>query len=619
MKALSKTAALLLLLAALVLVNILGSLIPWRLDLTEDNLYTLSEGSENLLQDLDEPVELRLYFSRSAEGVPVNIKNFGERVADFLRQYALASGEVTLTVVDPEPDTDEEQAALRAGLESLPMPNGTRFFLGLHVIQADQEVVAPFIDWNREAFLEYDLSRLIYEVQQLEKPTIGIISGLDVLGSAPPQLPGMPPQQGGQPWIFVDQLRELYNVVDASGPEIGEDVDLLFLLHPQGLSPAKQYAIDQFLLSGKPVLAAIDPASTVQLRGLSREQLFSGGGLPSFNSELETLLSGWGIAFEPTDVVADVVNAEPVQAERGGPVLRFPIWVSLKEFASESPATAELENVLLVAPGAYEVRDSIGLEHQRLLVSSDETATLPNSRLLFTTPERIANEIEAEAVVRTFAGIVRGEFATAFPGGPPPSEDEEAPPPEPGLEAGESTLVVVADSDFLFDSFAVEVGRNLFGQTVARPLNDNLAFATNLIDLATGSSDLISVRSKGTSQRPFTVVEAIQRRAQEQYQESLDRLEEELQTTRAQIQELRVQQRDTATLLGSPELQEKLRAFELRESEIREEQREIRKQLRADIEALDLRLAVINLLTIPALIAIGGLLFFARRSRRKDR
>src|SRR6202453_583882 len=290
----SKVVAILLLLLGLVLVNYLASSIPARFDATAEGIYTLSPGTRALLAKITEPTTLDLYFSRNASGQFVEYKNYAERVREMLRQYARAShGMVRLNVIDPEPDTPEEEKATAAGIEPQVMNGGSQFYFGLVATQADQQKVIPNLTPQREQFLEYDVSELIYGVGQSDKKKLGLITSLPLQGS-----PGMPMmgQQGTEGQYVVGEWEATYQIVpvEASAATLPPDLDVLAIVHPENLTPRLQFAIDQFLLSGKPVFLAVDPSSVYFKRQGGQAAMF-GGPQPNVSSDLPELLGGWGI------------------------------------------------------------------------------------------------------------------------------------------------------------------------------------------------------------------------------------------------------------------------------------------------------------------------------------
>ncbi|NBD37655.1 MAG: ABC transporter [Verrucomicrobia bacterium] len=625
----NKWIATLLLLLGIILATVIANRVPGQWDLTAENRYTLSPASEKLLEELREPVRMRFYFSRSSEGLPIQFKNFATRVENLLRQYERRSGGmVRLSIIDPRPDTDEEQEAIRAGLQSQPLPSGESVFFGLAVLQADSSSSIPFFTRERESFLEYDISQAVFEATQLEKPRIGILSSLELEGA--PQNP-MAPGQADPGYAFLDELRRTYEVEILSGDTIPSDIQSLLVIHPQALSEQQLFAIDQFVLQGRPLLVAVDPSSHLQRSQQSRQQMMMGQPTANVASDLGRLFDQWGIDYDANEVVGDRNLAAGVTVQQGAAPVRYPVWLSYNEISSDSPLLAILNSLLIVEAGSLRLRANAAEELQwtPLLRTTEDSGTVPSRMLAFPSPERVGQALESDKQAHTLAGILRGPLTTAFPEGRPAEEDEageNAPGEElevdtesaPFLTASEeeATVLVIADTDFLGNQFSVRM-LNLLGMQGMQPINDNLGFIFNCVDSLAGNPDLIELRGKGSGTRTFTLVEAMEREAQQEYEEQLQSLEERLQEVRGRLRELQQSATSEQELIASPETQEAIEEFRLEEAEVRSQQREIRKKLREDIEALNLRLAMINLFAFPVVIVIGGFLFFYRRSRTR--
>lgn len=624
MKTGSKTLAIVLLFLGLVLLNYLAVHLPLRGDATAERIYTLSEGTRSLLGQIEEPVTLDFYFSQDAAGVPVSYKNYAARVQEMLRQYVRAArGRLTLNVVNPRPDTPEEERAAAAGLQPQVVPgSGEQIYFGLVAAQADQQKTITTFNPQRESFLEYDLSQLVYAVQQFDKKKLGLVSGLPL--KAPPFNPmmmQMPPRPPPSQFVISEWERTFEIVdIDASATTLPKGLDALAVVHPQNLTPKLQYAIDQFLLSGRPVFLAVDPASQ-HFRRQGGQQAMFGGPQPGVSSDLPALFGGWGIAFDPQSVVGDLANATPVQAP-GGTVVSFPVWISLTGDAINARATptAQLSSLMLVEPGSFALRDGTGLELTPLLESSEQSGVVSGFSLQFADPEEVARQITPSGR-KVLAGLIRGRFKSAFPQGAPtdeaPAAGENAAPPAPaaaGLAESKdtSTLILIADTDWLMDDYSVR-RFNFLGVQAAEPINDNLAFGSNALEFLAGSQELISIRGKGNSLRPFTVVRAMEVEAQGKYQQQLAALEARLGEVRQKLSELQGRKTEGNRLVATPEVAQAIEDFQQQEATMRRERREIRRALREDIDALENRLLLVNLLASPLLVGAFGWWFHRRR------
>jgi len=615
-----KIVAALLLLVGLVLANYLASSLPARFDATAEKIYTLSPGTKALLGKITEPTTLDLYFSRDTAGQFIEYKNYAERVREMLRQYARASnGKITLNVINPEPDTPEEEKATAAGIEAQTIPNGSQFYFGLVATQADQQKTIPALTPQREQFLEYDVSELIYGVGVVDKKRLGLISSLPLQGS-----PGMPMmgQPGTEGQFVAQEWGETYSIVpiEPGATELPANLDVLAIVHPENLSPKLQYAIDQFLLAGKPLFIAVDPSSLYFKRQAGQSAMF-GGPQPNVASDLPLLLGPWGIAYDPQKVVGDLANAEEVELPDQSR-LRYPIWISLPQdsFNAKALPTAQLQTALFVESGSVALRPGTDLTFTPLIQTSNRAGDVPAAMLQMSQPEEIAAQVKPTGV-RTIAAIVSGKFKTAFPNGaptdapatPPAPADKKAPATAPQLKESKtsSLLIIVADTDWLFDDYSVRKF-NFMGQAAAEPYNDNLSFAANSLDFLSGSRDLISIRGKGDSVRPFTVVKQMEANATEKYKEKLTVLEGRLTEVQGKLSELQGKKGD-GKLLASPEATRAIEDFQKQASALRGERRQIRRSLREGIDALETRLLLLNLLAVPVFICAFGLWYWRAR------
>jgi ABC-type uncharacterized transport system involved in gliding motility auxiliary subunit len=640
----SKVVAIVLLFVGLVLVNYLASSIPVRVDATADSIYSLSAGTKAVLGKIEEPVVLDLYFSKDASGLPIQYKNYAARVQEMLRQYVRGShGKLTLNVINPRADTPEEEKATAAGLTpQVSQQGGDQFFFGLVVTQADQQKTIPAFTPNREQFLEYDLSKLIYSVQQLDKPKLGLLTSLPLQGSSPQdmQMMMMMRRQPQPSQFIIEEWKQSFDIVtvETTAAELPANLDLLVVAHPQNLSPKLQFAIDQFLLGGKPVFLAVDPSSQYFKRQGGQQQQMFGQPPPNVSSHLPALLDAYGIEYDPSKVVGDLENA--TQVNTGNGIARYPIWLSLRKanFSAKALPTAQLNSTMFIEAGSIAAKSGNGLTFTPLIETSAQAGDIASMMLQFAQPDDVAKQITPSGK-KTIAALVTGKFKSAFPDGAPKEEEKKddpanptdptkkdaakkddakkdaAKPAAPSLKESKSTstLFVIADTDWLFDDYSVRKF-NFFGQTAAEPFNDNLSFAANTAEFLGGSQDLISIRGKGTSLRPFDVVRRMEVDAQKKYQEKLTALDARLQQVQTKLSELQGKKGEGNRLVATPEMAKAIEDFQKQSAQMRGERREIRRALREDIDALETRLILVNLLATPLLVGVFGLLFY--RSRR---
>lgn len=637
MKLGAKSLAIVLLFVGLVLINYLASAIPTRLDATADNIYSLSPGTKTMLGKIEEPITLDLYFSKDATGLPIAYKNYAARVQEMLRQYVRASrGKLALNVINPRPDTPEEEHATAAGLTpQVAATGGEQFFFGLVVTQADQQKTIPAFTPQREQFLEYDLSKLVFSVQQFDKPKLGLLTSLPLQGSSPQEMQMMMMmRRQPQPSQFVaEEWSQSFEIVrvEPTATTLPDNLDVLAVIHPENLPPKLQFAIDQFLLGGKPVFLAVDPSSQYFKRQSNPQQMMMGGGAQNVSSDLHTLLDAYGIAYDPQKVVGDLDNATEVRVTQTT-TARYPIWLSLRKpnFSAQALPTAQLGSAMFIESGSISQKSGSSLTFTPLIETSAQAGDVPTMTLQFAQPDDIAKQITPSGK-KTIAALVTGKFKTAFPNGEPKDDpkpddkkdpavkpDSSSQPSALGSQLKESkstsTLFVIADTDWLFDDYSVRKF-NFFGQTAAEPFNDNLALAANTIEFLGGSQDLISIRGKGTSLRPFDVVRAMEAAASKKYQQKLTELDARLQQVQSKLSELQGKKTEGNRLVASPEVAKAIEDFQKQSAAIRGERREIRRALREDIDALETRLLLVNLLASPLLVGAFGLWFFRARRR----
>jgi len=629
MKTGSKALALALLFVGLVLINYLATSLPVRLDLTAESIYSLSPGTRALLGKIEEPIALELYFSKDASGLPIRYKNYAVRVEEMLRQYVRAArGKLTLTVVYPQPDTPAEEQATAAGLTQQVSPQGgTPFFFGLVVVQADQQKTIPNFNPNREQFLEYDLSQVIHAVQQFDKRKLGLLTSLPLQGSDPQerQLLMMQGRQPSAAQMVIEELEQSFQIVriEEAATTLPDNLDALAVIHPQKVAPRLQFAIDQFLLAGKPVFLAVDPSSQYFRRQGGQQAMF-GGPQPNVASDLPTLLHAYGIAYDSQKVVGDLENAAQVQAAGG--IVRYPVWLNLLKtnFSQQALPTAQLNSALFIEAGSIAPLAGSALTFTPVVETSAQTGELAGALLQFTQPDDLAKQLTPSGK-KTIAALITGRFPTAFPDGAPAEAAKADPaqptPPAPApagaaLKASTttSTLFLIADTDWLFDDYSVRK-YNFFGQTAAEPINDNLALAANTLEYLGGAPELIAIRGKGSSLRPFTVVRQIELAAQKQYQDQLANLDARLKQVQTRLGELQGKKTEGNRLVASPEVQKAIDDFQKQSAQMRGERRKIRRALREDIDRLENWLLVLNLLATPLLVGGFGLWFYRQRKK----
>ncbi len=609
-------------------VNLLAATFYDRIDLTENKMYTLSKGTKEILKSLDTPVTIQLFYSKNVPDMPVYLKNYASRVLDFLKEYkAEAPGKIRIEELNPTPDSDAEDAAHLAGIYGQTTRlGGDKIYLGLAVTCLDKTVAIPFLSTDRENLLEYDITRAIYRVINPKKPVIGLMSSLPVMGGpSPMMMPGQPNRR--KPWLLISELKREFEVrkIETSADKIPDDISVMVLIHAKNLSDKTLYALDQFILRGGRMVAFLDPMSFVESRTnpMSRFQH-----TPPGSSTLGKLLDKWGIQFKTDKVVADMVYMTRVRGRDGQPE-SLPTILSIPKAAllKNDPATAQLSSLLFAFSGAFEGTPPDYLKKEALVQTSDECEYV----------EKFMAQMPGNAVLRDFKPLnhkldlairLSGKFKTAFPDGNPADasagDSKEKKKTNKAKNAAlkiakkPGVVVLVGDSDMLYDNFCVR-RTQLFGQEIITPLNDNLSFAQNIIEMLTGDTRLISIRGRGVVHRPFLKVQKMQAEAQRQYQDQIRALEDKLSQTRQKISEIQKTKGKTQRLALSPEQQEAIRKFREQEAKTRKNLKELRKKLRRDIDSLEVRLELFNIALMPLVVSLGGigLAFAKRRKGRK--
>ncbi len=606
----SGTGLLVLLLAFIAFNMASGVLLPGaRLDLTEQKLFTISDGTRDILEELDEPITLYFFFSDRASKDMVVLRNYARRVEEMLREYErVADGKLKLQIIDPQPFSEAEDRAAEFGLQAVPLTqNGDQLYFGLAgTNELAQREIIPFFALEQEGLLEYELSRLINSLAQPEKPQIGLISGLPMAG-------GMNPMTGqpGAPWVAFEQMQQMFSVqeLEADIDTVPEEIDVLLLVHPKTLSEAALLAIDQFVLRGGKLLAFIDPLAEADQ---SMEAMMEGMA-DAKASDLGPLLKAWGVGYNPEQVVLDARLGMSVSRGQGQRPARHIGWLEIEpEFMSrDDTVTAPLQLLTIGTAGALQPLEGASTHFLPLLSSSANSALVPSSRFSrMQDPEVLLNGFQADDQVYHFAARLQGPASTAFPNG---LEGHEV----ALTEADNINVLLIADTDLLTDRMWVQV-QDFFGQRIPQPWADNGGLLINALDNLSGSEALISVRSRGDFSRPFTVVEDLQRKAERRYRASEQRLQQQLEQTEQRLRELQQGQDPSQLTELSAEQEQAIQGFLDEKLAIRKQLRDVRYELNADIERLGNLLKIINIALVPALLTLGVLLWWlVGRARRR--
>ncbi|MDG2071750.1 MAG: Gldg family protein [Pseudomonadales bacterium] len=583
----------------------------WRLDLTENSLYTLSEGSEEIVSAIDEPINLYFFFSEKSSEDLTQLRSYATRVEELLDEYALiGDGKINLSVIDPEPFSEEEDQAAEFGLQSVPInAAGDELYFGLAATNAldDMEIIS-FFQPDKEEFLEYEISKLVQSLSVAEKPTVGVLSSIDVQASMNQQTFQMTPA-----WMVIEQLEQLFNVEPLSTDieSIPVDVDILLVIHPKQLSETLLFSIDQFVMAGGKLLAFVDP-----LAESDRPQQASPM-MPAppteQSSNLNRLTEAWGLTLRDNVVLGDSQAALAVDSGTGTPVRHLAIvGMESENFSSDDIVTSSLESINLATAGILDISEEPPGSIEPLITSSAYSMPLDSFQFQFMSdPQDLMRAFNPTGEQYVVAARISGSAPSAFPDGLENSEGEHL------TQTQDINVILIADTDILADRLWVQV-QNFFGQRIASPWANNGEMVINALDNLSGGASLISIRSRGRFTRPFDVVQDLRREAEASYQESADDLQSQLAETEQRLTELQSAQSEGNLFGLSPEQEQALVQFQQEKLIIRKQLRDVRHQLDRDIELLGSTLKFINIALIPILMTLLLLAMNVLRLRRED-
>ena len=637
--------------ALLVSVGLISALPSIRIDLTEDDLFSLADGTRNIVSGLEEPIELLFFYSESATEDQPQIRSYGTRVQELLREIVIASGgNLVLSIVDPEPFSEEEDLATQYGVQPVPVTQGGQgIYFGLVAVELDNEKdpalrvseTMPLIRPDQEQFLEYEFMQLVTRVANPDLKVVGLLTTLDIDGGFDPMT-----GQATQQWMITDYIRQLYDLrrIETDTEIIEEDVDILMIVHPEGLSEQTLYAIDQHVMRGGETFVFLDPTADSMVSRSERGSMIPAG----MRSDLPGLLEAWGVDYASDKVLTDNTLALRVQMGQGSrPVAHIGmIGANRTALAGDDIITRRLENLNLSSVGALAPRDGATTRFEPLIQSSSD-AMLMNASLLedVLDPSVLFDEFVSANERYTIAARVSGVISSAFPEGRPVSKDAAADASEEEAEAddgndsdeariekassdsdtieahlsqtsGETNILLFADTDVLTDRLWVQVAQ-FMGQRIPQPYANNGDFVINALDNLSGGADLVSIRSRGRYSRPFERVVKLQREADDRLRTEEAALLARLAETEEQLAALNTG--EGGQLLGqlTPEIQTEIDRFNAELLDTRRSLRDVQFQLTADIEALGSNLKWFNTAAIPMLLTVLALFMSLTRARRR--
>lgn len=596
----------------------------WRIDLTENNLYTLSDGTRSLLANLEGTVNLYFYFSDQASQAMPSLRNYANRVREMLEEFeAEADGNIRLNVIDPLPFSEDEDRAAQFGLQGVRLGTSPdAVYMGLAGTDSiDNEEIIPFFQPDKETFLEYDIAKLVSTLSSPKRPVIGLISDVQMAGSFDPQT-----QRMSQPWVVYQQAQQLFEVrnLGTGLVQIADDISLLWIVQPKDLSNDTLYAIDQFVMNRGNAIIFVDPVADVDpvaMEGMPQGMPPMGQG-----SDLPELFDAWGITFSTEEVVADAELALQISGMDRRPVRHYGyVGVTGEHMSTDNIVTADLSVVHVATGGTVGGVENGPLTVEPLLSSSSNAQTMPATRFSFVPdPAALQDGFAPQGDPFTLAARFNGSLSSAFPDGPPPTNISLEDGGDTAVRSyadhrthssGPVNLIVVGDVDMLADHLWVQV-QNLFGQQLTNAFASNGAFVVNALENLSGSSELIGVRSRASFTRPFTKVESLRVDAEARFRTTEERLQRELDETERRLVELQSAREDSGNILLTPAQQGEIDRFVDQRGVIRQELRAVQRGLDEDIERLGTIVKAINIGLVPTLLTGFVLIAVWRRNRR---
>jgi ABC-type uncharacterized transport system involved in gliding motility auxiliary subunit len=611
----------------LIAVNVIAGAVRQRVDLTKEKAYTLSDGTRAILAKLDTTVKIRFYCSQTAATTPetVFLKSYARKVEDLLVEYRQAGkGKIILEKYDPQPDSDAEDSARLDGVEGVPIQSGEKFYLGLAVSLLDSKEAVPFLAPNEERLLEYKISRCISRVVKPDKPVVGVMSPLPVFGMPSNPMMAQMGQRGSEPWALITELQNDFAVkrVEMTADKIADEIKVLVVIHPKEITDAAQYAIDQFILRGGKLIAFLDATSLVDSQSQQQNPMM--GRMPGGGSSLEKLLKAWGVQFDNSKVVADMTYKMDVGGG-GGQSSERPTWLALtpEGIHTNDIITSQIDNVWYFSGGSFSGTPVAGLKETVLLKSTTDSQ-LVDGFMANLAGESVMKDFKSSGKEFALAIRLTGKFKTAFPDGKPAENKEddkkEAKPdekkPDNSLKESkeDSTVVLVGDSDMIYDNFAIRKIQSPFGNMVTA-MNGNLSFAQNAVEQLSGDNNLIAVRSRATLNRPFTVVKKMQAEAEAKFRGKVKEIEDDLAQTQQRLNELQQNKEKGQRFILSPEQQAEVEKFRQKQVEANRTLKKVQKDLRREVDSLEARVKWYNIAAVPMAVTLCGIILAAYKRK----
>lgn len=567
----------------LVFANIIIKDTTLRFDLTQNNVYSLSKATHKIIEKTQKEISLKFYGNASKlKDAPSEIKAYSKRVEDLLKEYkAAANNKINIEFIKPEVDSDEEDEAITYGLEGIDFPGGEKLFMGLAAISGEKEEIIPFLDPSKEERLEYEITRIISRLQSDKQPKLGILTSSNIFG-----VPGGYMQQPSPKWYFLDALSKQYKIeqLDPKIKELPGDLNALLLFQPKDIDESLAKGIEKYVENGGGIivisdpLALLDPASRME----------------PYTFPMEETFKKWGVTFSTREAIVDIRSATRVMGRDNKPELN-PGWLSIKEqgMNRKNIITSNLQSMLFPIAGSFTIVKKEALKHEVLIESTENSGVYDPSFLQFGGMEAIKNNFNPDKEKHPIAVKITGNFSG--------KKDKE-----------NGAVIFIADSDFLFDQFYMQK-QNFLGFHMVDMFNDNLTFLLNSVEILCGEKELIDIRSTSKTMRPFVKVQELEEKAREKWLEKEKELAKRAKETSEQLQALENNKNSSQNLVLSPEQEKTIKEYRERKKEMNNQLKQVRRELRSEIEALGTKIKLINILLVPFIIAVIGIITGLRR------
>ena len=550
----------------------------FRFDLTENKLYTLGDGTLNIINKLDDQIILNYYFSDSLTQEDTYLRAYAKRIKELLEEYQLRSkGKIKLNIIDPLPFSDEEDDAMKYGLQGVPSKTKEEnIFFGLVAANRyDSYKIIKFFDPGKEAIIEYEITKVLYSILEMKKPKIGVMTSLPLFGGY-----NFTKNEPTPEWAIIKKLKPLFDIelIDKKTKSF-EEFEILFLVHPKKLSDENKKKVIDFYDNKGRILVLYDVYSEADPEFQDPSLPPAGGGIQS--SDFQELLDRIGVSIDSSKVLLDRKYAIPVTSENSERPIKHAAILSFPKssFNKNLNITNKLNSLTSAFSGSI-INTNMSNKFTPLISSSsDSSVTEKNVFRYMPDPSILLDKYKVTAETEVFAGLIE-------------NQNEKA--------------IVIADADITANYLWVRV-QDFYGEQVLVPWASNGDLIINSLDYLSGGNTLASITSRESFSRPFTVVEDLKLTAEKIFNMEEARLQDKL----AQLQSKNNELTDKNSLDYGAFQQELLK--------VRKELRDVRRNLNKDIDDLGSFLKFINIFLMPILLTIVIMVFSSYRKKKKNK